>query len=61
MESCMTCKNRLFLSVSDYSQKGCVHSEGEGYICLAFQDEGIAEQMIGVDPESTMCEMFVSQ
>ena len=57
-ECCGTCKLRFKLDKSDYSKGGCVHTDMEGYICMAFANEGIAEWMVGLEEEHEMCECY---
>ena len=57
-ECCATCKLNLRLERLDYQRGGCVHEWQPGYICLAFQNEGIACWMIGQDPKTGMCECY---
>lgn len=56
-ECCRNCKLRYDLKKSDYSKGGCEHTNPQGFICMAFADEGIAEWMYGVSEEG-MCECF---
>ena len=57
-ECCANCKLRYDLQQYDYSNGGCVHTVMDGYICMAFNDEGIAVWMIGEDAKTGMCERF---
>ena len=59
METCKTCRNHYRLEKLDYSAGGCQHSDMDGYICMAFADEGIACWMVGTDLDSGMCEAYV--
>ena len=58
-ECCKSCKRRLDLKMSDYSQGGCRDYELGGYICLAFVDEGKAIWMIGQNEYTGFCECFM--
>lgn len=56
---CNDCKYKLNLERYDYSQGGCTHSDEDGYVCMAFNDEGIAIHMIGLNPNvDDGCEMY---
>ena len=57
-ECCETCGLKLRIEKLDYSKGGCIHTWPEGYICLAFRDEGIACWMVGAPAESGMCECY---
>ena len=57
-ECCNTCKNKYMLEKLDYSQGGCKHSHPEGFICMAFAYEGVANWMIGDDPDEGHCEVY---
>lgn len=55
---CEECRHCYKARKSDYSRGGCQHSEMEGFICMAFADEGIAEWMVGLNGRWGICEMF---
>ena len=55
---CTNCRLKLRLEKYDYSKGGCKHTPKDGYICLAFANEGLAVQMVGINPEDGGCEMF---
>ena len=57
-ESCVTCKHRYKLHKSVYSRNGCEHSEMEGFVCMCFANEGIAEWMMGAVEEYGICEAY---
>ena len=57
-ENCGNCRNRFKLWKSDYSKGGCEHSNPDGYICMAFANEGIADWMVGLEEEHGMCECY---
>lgn len=57
-ESCETCARRYRLRKSVYSHNGCEHSEMEGFICMCFANERIAEWMTGVVEEYGVCEAY---
>ena len=57
IECCSTCNKYMKLEKSDYSGKGCKHSDYDGFACLAFADEGIVVHMVGVNPDKGMCEL----
>ena len=61
IDCCANCKFNLELVKFDYSKGGCIHSTYEGYACLAFADEGQVVHMVGVRPETAMCEMFAEK
>ncbi len=58
-ECCETCDLRLRVEKLDCSQGGLKRSSQEGYICLAFQREGIASWIVGQDPENGVCECYM--
>ena len=60
MKCCNNCKYKLSIEKLDYSKGGCIHTKMDGFICLAFADEGVANWMLGICPESGMCECFTS-
>lgn len=57
-ESCKNCAYFYKLDKSDYSKNGCTHQMLEGYICMAFADEGIASWMYGVSEDGSICECY---
>lgn len=57
-ESCGNCAYCYRLKKLDYSQGGCIHTNMDGYICMAFADEGITYWMVGNDLNSDMCEAY---
>lgn len=57
-ECCATCNNNYKIEKSDYSHGGCNHSWPEGFICMAFANEGIATWMVGNDPNFGRCEVY---
>ena len=58
-ECCSNCKYCLKLKKSDYSKGGCEHSDMDGFTCLAFASEEVAQWMIGINPDVGHCEAFV--
>ena len=58
-EHCGNCVRCYRLEKCDYSQGGCIHTNMDGYICMAFADEGIACWMVGEDLNSGMCEAYM--
>ena len=61
IDYCENCKFKLELVKFDYSKGGCIHSTYEGYACMAFASEGQVTHMVGVRPETAMCEMFAEK
>ena len=57
-ECCATCRRNLTIARNDYSDGGCRTDFLEGFVCMAFADEGIASWMVGLDPETGRCEMW---
>lgn len=57
IECCSACNKYMKLEKADYSDKGCKHSDYDGFACLAFADEGIIVHMVGVNPDKGMCEL----
>lgn len=58
MECCLNCRYRYMLTKFDYSQGGCEHTAMEGYVCMAFADDGQAVWMAGIDPRSNKCAAY---
>lgn len=58
-EKCSNCKYQLKLRKADYSEGGCVDTDMEGFVCLAFSDEGLALWMVGV--KEGLCECYASK
>ena len=57
-ECCMNCKNRYDIERLDYSGKGCVHTQPEGFICMGLACDGQASWMVGINENDEQCEMF---
>lgn len=57
-ECCNTCRLKKKLIKLDYSQGGCIHTDYEGFACLALAFEGEVAHMVGGDPELGKCEMY---
>lgn len=57
-ESCANCKYNLKLVKYDYSKGGCVHTDYDGYACMAFASEGLVIHMVGDNPETERCEVW---
>lgn len=57
-ECCANCRRAYRLEKLDYSKGGCEHTDMEGYICMAFADEGLASWMVGNNPDTGMCECY---
>lgn len=57
-ECCANCRRAYRLQKLDYSKGGCKHTDMEGYICMAFADEGLACWMVGENPDTGMCECY---
>ena len=57
-ENCATCRRCYRLEKLDYSKDGCEHTTMDGYVCMAFADEGLACWMVGEDMDSGMCECY---
>ena len=55
---CSNCRHKMKLTKFDYSQGGCKHTEYEGFACTAFASEGEIIHMVGMNPDTGMCEMF---
>ena len=58
---CANCKFKFDLKILDYSNGGCRHSDADGFICMNFEDEGIAMHMIGLDENTGSCEAYSSR
>jgi len=57
---CNTCKLKLELLTFNYPPSGgCKHSENDGFCCLGLAAEGVAVHMVGVDPDSGICENYI--
>lgn len=61
IECCNTCKRKMRLVKFDYSQGGCIHTDYDGYACLALAYEGEVVHMVGEDPATGMCEMYAQR
>lgn len=58
-ENCLTCKLRYKIEKLNYTAgRGCVHSMPGGFICMAFESDGIASWMI-LDPKDEICECYM--
>lgn len=57
-ECCNTCKRKMKLVKLDYSSGGCKHVYYDGFACMAFADENEINHMVGLDPETGVCEMY---
>lgn len=55
---CDTCKSCMLLERLDYSNGGCEHEVMEGYACMAFEDEGQVNWMVGLDRHTARCEQY---
>ena len=60
-ENCTNCKRNLKLVKFDYSEGGCVHTDYDGYACMALASEQIVVHMIGLNPEKAGCEMYIAR
>ena len=58
-ECCATCNKMLRLVKLDYSHGGCIHTDYEGFACLALACDGEVDHMVGLDPATGMCEMYL--
>ncbi len=58
-ECCANCGRKYKLTKFDYSMGGCLHTEMDGFVCMAFSDEKQAVWMIGIHENIDMCECFV--
>ena len=58
MDTCSNCGRKYRLTKFDYSDGGCKHTDMEGYVCMAFADEGEAVWMVGADEEKDLCECY---
>ena len=57
-ECCNTGKLKKKLVKFDYSHGGCIHTDYDGYACLALAFEDVIVHMVGGDPAHGMCEMY---
>lgn len=57
-ECCDTCRHCYNLEKADYSKGGCVHTDIDGWCCMAFADEGLAVWMTGQDRDKAQCEDY---
>ena len=55
---CSNCKLCFGLEKLDYSKGGCKHTPMEGFVCMAFANEGQANWMVGLDRDTIGCEVF---
>lgn len=58
-ECCANCRRRYKLVKFDYSHGGCIHTDMDGYVCMAFSDEKEAIWMVGNHEKLNMCECYV--
>ena len=56
--SCANCAYAYRPKKLDYSQGGCKHEDMDGFICMAFADERIANWMYGLKMDEAMCEVW---
>ena len=56
---CNNCKYKMELIKFDYSRGGCEHTPYDGFACVALIHDGVVTHMVGIDPDSGMCEMFI--
>lgn len=57
-ECCGTCRYKYTIARNNYRNGGCKTDFLDGFVCMAFADEGIASWMVGIDPEIGMCEWW---
>lgn len=60
-ECCANCGKRYKLTKFDYSNGGCEHTDMDGYICMAFAEEGNAVWMVGCNENLELCECYVQK
>lgn len=58
VECCNTCRFKMKLIMYDYSKRGCLHTEMLGFVCVAMKYEGYADWMVGLNPQTGMCEFY---
>ena len=56
-ECCATCKRRMNIKKYDFTN-GFRFEKPEGYICLAFVDEGEAVWVVGNNENEDICECY---
>lgn len=56
--NCNNCCHNKKLTKNDYSQNGCIHTDYDGFACDVFGCEGQICHMVGLDPETGVCEEF---
>lgn len=59
-DGCHNCRFRLRLEKLDY-RRGCKHERMKGFICTAMADEGVANWMLGLDDDDSMCECWMKR
>ena len=57
-ECCDTCNKKMKLIKLDYSQGGCIHTDYDGFACLALASDGEVDHMVGLDSSVGRCEMY---
>ena len=58
-KSCANCAHKYDIKKLDYLPSGpCKHSTPEGFVCMGFADEGIANWMTGLNAAGDICEMY---
>lgn len=60
-DGCLNCRYRLKLKKYDYRKHGCKHTDMDGFICLAFAYQGVANWMVGLDNDNSRCEAWFSK
>ena len=55
------CEYRMRAVHYDYSDKGCQHSDMDGFICIAFANEGVSVWMTGLPGDGYYCEMYAKR
>lgn len=55
---CANCKSCFHLKLHDHALIGCIHSDQDGFICMAFSDERTAIWQKGLDPFTNYCEEY---
>ena len=62
VKCCNNCRKKLRLEEWEYMHSdggtNVYHTKCDGYVCLAFADEGLAVWMTGTDPNKERCEVW---
>ena len=58
---CKNCRFHKNMETWVYDDFGVDHKKDVGFACLGFLNEGLVINLVGIDEESEMCEMFAQK